>query len=443
MKKFLWFSLLYLSFFQFSYGQKPNIIVILTDDMGVGDLACYGGKVLPTPHLDHLARNSIQFTNYYSASPICSPSRTGILTGSHPAKWKITSFLQTKKGNAECQQADFLTLEAPSIAQVLQKSGYKTGHFGKWHMGGGRDVKNAPAIAQYGFDEWSSTWESPNPDPIITSTNWIWADSDSVKRWNRTAYFIDKTLAFLQKHKGQPCFINLWPDDVHTPWVPFKDDVTKHSDGPEAKSSFKAVMEVYDREIGRLMDGLKKLGMDQNTLVIFTSDNGALPTFNGARSVNFRGSKLSLYEGGIRMPFLVHYPAKIKRGKIDSVSVLHANDLFPSLCALAGAKTEAKVDGKDKLKTLLGQPSKETRTLFWEYGRNETSFRYPQGKDRSPQLAVREGDWKLLMNANGTDVQLYNLKTDSAEQQNLAMENQSVVDPLKNKLLKWWESLPH
>ena len=142
------------------------------------------------------------------------------------------------------------------------------------------------------------------------------------------------------------------------------------------------------------------------------------------------------------MPFLVHYPAKIKKGKVDSLSVLHANDLFPSLCALAGVKTDAKVDGKDKLKTLLGQPSKEARTLFWEYGRNETSFRYPEGKDRSPQLAVREGNWKLLMNANGSDVQLYNLKTDSAERQNVAAENQTITEPLKNKLLQWWGALP-
>ncbi|MEZ4902967.1 MAG: sulfatase-like hydrolase/transferase [Spirosomataceae bacterium] len=120
------------------------MILILTDDMGVGDLSCYGGQVLPTPHLDQMAREGILFTQYYSASSICSPSRVGITTGSHPARWQITSYLQTRKGNKACEQADFLTLQAPSMAKLLKASGYKTAHFGKWHMGGRRDVTNAP-----------------------------------------------------------------------------------------------------------------------------------------------------------------------------------------------------------------------------------------------------------------------------------------------------------
>lgn len=425
---------------QFVNAQKPHIILILTDDMGVGDIACYGGKLLSTPHLDQMAREGIKFTQYYSASPICSPSRTGIMTGSHPAKWNITSFLQTRKGNIECEQADFLTLKAPSLAKILQQNGYKTAHFGKWHMGGGRDVKNAPSIKEYGFDEWSSTWESPNPDPVLTSTDWIWANSDSIKRWNRTGYWVDKTLSFLEKNQNDPCFVNLWPDDVHTPWVPFKDDLAKYPEGQIEQRRFKAVMENYDRQIGRLMAGLKKLGIDQNTIVSFTSDNGAMPTFNGSRSVNFRASKLSLYEGGIRMPFIVHYPAKVKP-KVDSVSVLHANDLLPSLCALAGVKIRSKIDGKNKISVILGKESNENRTLFWEYGRNETAFKYPEGNDKSPQLAIRDGDWKLLMNADGTRKELYNLTSDISEKKNVASQKQDIADKLSDKLESWWKSI--
>jgi len=174
-------------------GERPNILFILSDDMGYGDVGCYGGKFAPTPNLDRLAREGIRFTQYYSPSPICSPSRTGTTTGSFPARWNLTSFLQTRAGNRACEQADFLDPTAPSIARVLKAAGYATGHFGKWHMGGGRDVTNAPPFAAYGFDEHAGTWESPEPHPDITSTNWIWSPNDKVKRWDRTAFFVDKT----------------------------------------------------------------------------------------------------------------------------------------------------------------------------------------------------------------------------------------------------------
>lgn len=222
---------------------QPNIILILTDDMGYSDISCYGGKLIPTSNIDKLAQEGIQFTQYYSASPICSPSRTGLLTGMHPGKWNITSFLQTRKGNRECGQADYLSSAAPSVARALKTAGYATGHFGKWHMGGGRDVDNAPGIKEYGFDEYSSTWESPDPDPMITSTDWIWAGSDSVKRWERTGYFVDRTLDFLKRHKSQPCFINLWPDDVHTPWVPGQERFGIYPKGTEEERDLRDVLQ--------------------------------------------------------------------------------------------------------------------------------------------------------------------------------------------------------
>src|SRR6185436_928225 len=144
----------------------------------------------------------------------------GLTTGMFPARWQITSFLQEKKGNRACGQADFLDPKAPSLARLLKDAGYATAHFGKWHMGGGRDVTDAPKFAAYGFDEHAGTWESPEPHPDITATNWIWSPQDKVKRWERTGFFIDKTFDFLKRHSGQPAFINVWLDDVHTPWVP-------------------------------------------------------------------------------------------------------------------------------------------------------------------------------------------------------------------------------
>ena len=423
---------------------KPNIILILTDDMGYGDISCYGGKFAPTPNVDKMAKEGIRFTSYYSSSPICSPSRTGILTGMAPAKWNITSFLQKKADNRKCEQADFLDPAAPSIAKLLKSAGYTTGHFGKWHMGGGRDVTEAPGFEAYGFDEHSSTWESPDPDPLLTSTDWIWSKTDSIKRWNRTAYFVDKTLNFLKKHRDQPCFINLWPDDVHTPWVPGQERLGLYPNGPEEERKFRAVLDEYDRQMGRLFDGLKQLGIDQNTLVVFTSDNGPLPSFKGSRSGNFRGSKLSLYEGGTRMPFIVRWPGHIPAGRIDEKSILSANDLLPSFCALAGVEIPVgfSIDGKNRSEVLLGKPSSEHRTLYWEYGRNNVAFNFPEGQDRSPNLAIREGKWKFLINFDGTGAELYNMEIDEKETTNLVLTNPKEAGILKAKLLSWRLGLP-
>jgi arylsulfatase A-like enzyme len=424
--------------------KKPNIILILTDDMGYSDIGCYGGKFAPTPNIDRMAKEGLRFTQYYSSSPICSPSRTGLLTGMAPARWNITSYLHEKAENRKCEQADYLDASAPSIARILKTAGYATGHFGKWHMGGGRDVKDAPGFEAYGFDEHSSTWESPDPDPLLTSSNWIWSKDDSIKRWDRTAYFVDKTLDFLRRHKNQPCFINLWPDDVHTPWVPSQERLGTYPNGPEEERKFRAVLDEYDRQIGRLFEGLKKLGIDENTLVIFTSDNGPLPSFKGSRSGNLRGSKLSLYEGGTRMPFILRWPGHIPAGKTDQQSVLSATDLLPTFCAIAGTKLpqEFYFDGREKSRVMLGKSTHESRTLYWEYGRNNESFAFPKGADRSPNLAIREGKWKLLVNYDGSGLELYNLEKDNNETTNVALENKKVAEELKTKLLAWRNSMP-
>ncbi len=199
--------------------EKPNILIIYTDDMGIGDLSCYNTGWTKTPNLDQIASEGLIINNYYSAAPVSSASRVGLTTGMFPLQWGgINTYLSDKKHNSNCEQFDYLSTSAPSMARILKDAGYNTGHFGKWHMGGGgRDVKNAPQITEYGFDEYISTWESPDPDPVITGSNWIWSDKDEVKRWSRTAYFVDKTLDFLSRHKGEPCFVNLWPDDMHTP----------------------------------------------------------------------------------------------------------------------------------------------------------------------------------------------------------------------------------
>ena len=318
--------------------ERPNIVLINIDDMGYSDPSCYGGDYVETPNIDKLAEEGLSLRQFYTSCPISSPSRVGLTTGMFPTRWGINTFLQERANNARNEQNDFLLPNAPSMARALKESGYNTGHFGKWHMGGGRDVKNAPLITEYGFDEYASTWESPDPDPKLTSSNWIWSNTDEVKRWDRTAYFVDKTLDFLSRHKGEPCFVNLWPDDVHTPWVFDGDEASQR----ESAASFSIVLKELDRQIGRLMAGLKELGLDDNTLVIFTGDNGPAPSFDGHRTNSLRGQKGTLYEGGIRMPFIIRWPGVVPAGVENSKSVVCMVDLFPSLCHIAGAEVPTK-----------------------------------------------------------------------------------------------------
>jgi arylsulfatase A-like enzyme len=422
--------------------RQPNIIIILTDDMGFSDVGAYGGKFTPTPHIDQIAKEGLKFTQYYSAAPICSPSRAGLLTGMYPGRWNFTTYLDNKKHNKDAEQIDFLNPEAPTMARIFKNAGYKTGHFGKWHMGGGRDVTNAPGFEKYGYDAHVSTYESPEPDAAITATNWIWSDQDSIKRWDRTKYFVDKTLGFMQQHKGQPCFINLWPDDVHTPWVP--ESAGKPALKPQEEEAFRQVLKEYDVQIGRLLKGLKEIGEDQNTIIIFTSDNGPAPRFDGRRTGGLRGAKASLYEGGIRMPFLIRWPGHIPAGRTDETSVLTATDLLPTLAKMAGLSLPAgyRGDGVDRSALFSGKPSAREKEIFWEYGRNNIAYVYPREPDKSPSLAVRSGDWKLLMNHDGSDVELYNMVKDKNENTNLETTQPRVAAELKAKLTAWWQSLP-
>lgn len=424
--------------------KRPNIVFVLTDDMGYSDLNCYGGNFAPTPNIDRLAKEGVRFTHFYDDAPICSPSRAAFITGMFPARWNFTTYLDSRAKNRDCEQTDFLPPSAPALARALKTAGYATGHFGKWHLGGGRDVTNAPPFSAYGYDEHVGTYESPEPDPNITATNWIWSPQDKVKRWSRTRYFVDHALDFLRRHKDQPCYVEIWPDDVHTPWVP---NLEREMQEPQSaqKWDFCAVLAEYDVQMGRLFDGLKNLGLEQNTLIIFTSDNGPLPSFDHARTGGLRGSKLSLYEGGVRVPFIVRWPGHTTAGRVDEQTVLEAVDLFPTLCAIAHAPLPAGVafDGEDMTEALVNEPIVHAKTIFWEYGRKSKFFNYPfHPYDRSPHIAIREGKWKLLVNDDGTSTELYNMETDADETNNLSLAEPDTTQRLRATVLAWRQSLP-
>jgi arylsulfatase A-like enzyme len=427
----------------------PNVVVVLADDLGPGDVACYGGAT-PTPHLDRMAKEGVRFTRYYAAAPICSPSRCGLVTGQYPGRWRVTSFLQTRAGNRACGQADFLDAAAPSLPRALRAAGYATAHVGKWHLGGGRDVADAPRFAAYGYDRAFGTWESPEAHPDLTARDWIWSAADPVKRWDRSGWMVDRTLDFLRAHPDRPCFVNLWLDDPHTPWVPGEADQQPGKNGRTAgrgdtPERLARVLTEMDRQVGRLLDGVRARKSDRPTVVLFLSDNGPLPTFDRRRTVGLRGSKLSLYEGGVRVPFVAWGPGVVPAGGVNDTTVLAGVDLFPTLCALAGAPLPKgyEPDGEDLSAALLGRTPARRGPLFWEYGRNATAFAYPgPPRDRSPNVAVRDGRWKLLVNADGTGAELYDVLADPTEATNVAAANPDVARRLAARALAWRRALP-
>jgi arylsulfatase A-like enzyme len=427
--------------------QRPNVIIVLVDDFGWGDPSCYGNEMVQTIHLDRMGAEGIRFTQGYVASPICSPSRCGILTGQFPARWRITSYLQTRAGNQACEMADFLDPQCVSLPRVLKEAGYRTAHIGKWHLGGGRDVVDAPRFAAYGYDLGLGTYESPEPAAALGLKSVPWGpqselEPQQVPRHDRSRWMIDQALQFARE-SDKPFIINLWLDDTHTPFVPSQEQINfvKREGEGERKTNYRAILTNLDRELGRLMDGLR----GTNTLVVLLGDNGASPPLERERSGGLRGQKLSLYEGGIRVPFLVWWANRKDLGSVDDQTVLASIDLLPSLATLCGAKLPAGFvpDGTDMSRAMQGTPEVRSKPLYWEYGRNPTSFAYPKDLlHKSPNLALRDGEWKLLVNDRGDEVELYNLLQDRSETINVAPEHPERREQLKAKLLQWRKSLP-
>jgi arylsulfatase A-like enzyme len=347
--------------------------------------------------------------------------------------------MQTRAGNKECEQVDFLDSKAPSLPRILKAAGYATAHIGKWHLGGGRDVVDPPKFSAYGYDVGLGTYESPEPAAGLGLKTLPWGPDEKkepqqVFRHERTKWMVDETIKFLQQHQDKPCFVNLWLDDTHAPWVPSEALPNK-----EGKANLVKVTEEMDRQIGRLMDALPA-----NTLLIFASDNGPLPTFKGQRNNGLRGSKLSLYEGGIRLPLIVRWKDHVPAGREDEQTVIQAVDMLPTLAAIGqGTLPENyQPDGENLLPAVLGKPITRTKPLFWEYGRNNTSFKYPEDNDRSPNVAMLEGSWKFLVNADGSQPELYDLKADPNETKNLAEAQPEGTTTMKSAALAWRQSLP-
>ncbi len=294
---------------------KPNVVMVFIDDMGWGDFSCFGNQAAKTPNIDRIASEGIRFEQFYVNSPICSPSRCALTTGQYPQRWRINSYLNNRADNERRGVAQWLDPKAPTLARRLKQNGYATGHFGKWHLGGQRDVDDAPPITAYGFDESLTNFEGMGAKllpltlkPGDAEPGKIWADAERLgkpvtwmQRSEITTGFIDAAIPFMNRAAtaGKPFFVNLWPDDVHGPWWP---PVAKWAE--DKRSKYLAVLESMDRQFGRLFDHLRSTpALRDNTLLLICSDNGPEP---GAGSAGpFRGSKTTLYEGGTRSPLIV------------------------------------------------------------------------------------------------------------------------------------------
>ncbi len=441
--------------------EHPNLVFIFVDDMGYGDPSCFGNTKVETPNMDALAAEGLKLTNFYVVSPICSPSRVGVTTGHFPARHGFSSYLNDRKTNRKKGMPDFLDPEAPAIARAFKKAGYATAHFGKWHMGGGRDVDDAPLPSTYGFDEHLVSFEGLG-DRILfpgklqdMSAKLGHGEINFVEKHEMSGIYVDRSIDFIRRKKDEPFYLHLWFNDVHDAHVPKEGEAEKFAaitDNPYEQKFF-AVLTEMDRQIGRLVGEIDELGLAGKTLIVLTSDNGptAWPRYykEGVEppgsTGGYRGRKWSIYEGGIRMPFIARWPGHVPAGETDEATIMGTVDFFPTFCALALVETPDGVDfdGQDMSQALLGQgPVERQKPLFWEYGRDKTYLRPGAKHDASPNLAVRDGKWKFLINADGTSPELYDLESDPKESENLIAEQFEVTEKLKTQLLEWRKNLP-
>ena len=459
MKNLFGFVFVGLSF-TFSLAARPNVILVFIDDMGWGDFSCFGNEAARTPNVDRMAKEGVRFEQFYVNSPICSPSRTAISTGQYPQRWKITSYLSNRNHNEQRGMAQWLDPKAPMLARSLQQAGYATGHFGKWHMGGQRDVSDAPHITAYGFDASLTNFEGmgpkllpltlkPGQDPKTPGR--IWGDAERLGkgvRWMQrskiTEGFVDEAIPFMKKaaEAKKPFYVNLWPDDVHSPFWP---PVDKWGNGK--RELYLQVLREMDRQFGKLFDFVRNdEALRKNTLVLICSDNG--PEQGAGVAGPFRGYKTHLYEGGVRSSLIAWGPGLIlsnnneSTGKVNEKSVFSAVDLVPTLLELADVPHPegVKYDGESLPDVLLGKSdaSRKQPLLFRRPPDRDAYY----GDNDLPDLAIREGKWKFLCEYDGSEVELFDMEADRGETKNLASKHPELVARLSKVCIDWHKSLP-
>lgn len=413
---------------------KPNIVFILADDLGYGDLKCYGHPYAKTPNLDKLAEQGTRFTQYYSNGATCSPARTALMTGKFCATFQ--------KYPAEHGFGTRVT-----VTELLKNAGYHTGHFGKWHIG------QVTKPGTYGIDDISGA-----EDGIRAAKR----DGTS----GRDDPIFAEAMKFIEKHKAGPFYVNIWGHISHNPVNPtqslvdrWKSLTVKPDDfSPQMREKFTAVerakgdisdgmrryladVESMDAAVGQLLKKLDDLGLSKNTLVVFSSDQGADMTHASGGGLRFnqmgyngphRGGKHTSYEGGQRVPFIVRWPGHVAANAVNDKSVVSGIDWLPTLCGIAGVKiAAADLDGEDVSAVWLGKDRDRTKPLFWKTNNVRS------------EMVIRDGPWKLFEPTKKKgETELFNIPTDAAEKENVAARNPEVVAQLKAKIAKWNATLP-
>jgi len=416
--------------------KHPNILFVLTDDLGWMDMGCYWHPVLKTPHLDRLAAEGCLMTNFYGAAPICSPSRAGCLTGRIQARFGMEDIVHP--GQLSSKPYHHLPIEQPTFARTLRDAGYFTGHIGKWHLTlPGFDSE--PRISDYGFDYYCT---SENRRQYIGAghyqdpTDWL-RNGEIVKGkladWTADLY-AEESIRFMEAAGERPFLLNLWVHAPHEPIVTAPEFKGLYAERPEPEQTYFGCVTQLDAALGRIFGYLQEKNLDENTIIIFTSDNG--PEFmagfelpngevmswgaNSRGATPFRDRKHDLHEGGLRVPALIRWPGETTPGSISHVPV-SLIDLYPTFCAMTGApEPTLALDGGDLRPALKGQPVNRPHPLYWQfiYAGGPISHRHI-GME-SPQVALRDGAWKLMCDMDYSDVRLYNLDVDPSERWNFA-----------------------
>jgi len=423
--------ILLLSFTKKNEIHQPNFIVFFIDDMGSADLACYGNTFNQTPNIDNLAQKGVKFTNAYSACTVCSPSRAALMTGKYPAKLHITDWIAGhEKSNPKLLIPDwqkFLPQSEKTVAEYLKENGYINWHVGKWHLGEGEEFY--PLNQGFDINIGGSNWGHPKKGFFAPYQMPLLPEGE--KGEYLTDRLTNEAIKLIENHtKNVPFFLNLAHYAVHSPVQAKAEKIEKYkkllvSPDKQKNPAYAAMIESLDEGIGRIISSLEKKNLLENTVIIFASDNGTL--MQSASSLPFRKGKGWCYEGGTRTPLIIYWKNKIEGGKVIDEPTI-TMDLTSTILDLAEIKPNEKLDGKS-LKPVILTNQKYERPLFWHYPH------YHEGD--APYSAVRLGDWKLIEFFENNSLELYNLKDDVSESNNLILANPKKAKELKKLLDKW------